>query len=168
MTHTPGMEHSALRATPVQAGQAIFAALTEITRQLEADSSTDWTKVDLEALRQHLIDMDNVTRLSRVVSVPISGGVQLQVTGDRAVAASIRRMISRHAKMLEAEGAWRVTTAPIAGGLAWRVVASDSANTAAIARIRGLGFAGLLVYGDHHTRHHMMIARGAGAHAHEM
>ena len=35
-------------------------AIGEIVRILEADPKTDWSKVNLEALRQHLIDMNEV------------------------------------------------------------------------------------------------------------
>ena len=53
---------------PAQPGQGAFAAIQEIVGILEADSSTDWSKVNIEALRQHLIDMDNVTLRSEVKS----------------------------------------------------------------------------------------------------
>jgi len=39
-------------------GQDAFGAIQEIVQILDADPKTDWSKVDLEALRQHLIDMD--------------------------------------------------------------------------------------------------------------
>lgn len=46
---------------PRETGQSAFAAIQEIVAMLEADPKTDWSKVDIEALRQHLIDMNNVT-----------------------------------------------------------------------------------------------------------
>lgn len=36
---------------PTRAGQEAFATIAEIVRLLDADSTTDWSKVDLEALR---------------------------------------------------------------------------------------------------------------------
>jgi hypothetical protein len=42
-------------------------------------------------------------------------------------------------------------------------VTSD--NPAVVARIRGLGFFGLMASQDHHREHHMTMARGEGAHA---
>ena len=45
---------------PAEAGQAAFAAIKEIVAILEADSATDWSRVNLEALRRHLITMDRV------------------------------------------------------------------------------------------------------------
>lgn len=46
---------------PGETGQAAFAAIQEIVAMLDADPATDWARVDIEALRQHLIDMNNVT-----------------------------------------------------------------------------------------------------------
>ena len=107
MQHTPGMEHPPGAPQPLQGGQAAFAAITEIVQLLEADSTTDWSKVDLEALRQHLIDMDAVTLRARVKHLTTPAGLTLDITGDVLVAASIRRMVGAHAPMVEALGGWR-------------------------------------------------------------
>jgi hypothetical protein len=47
--------------TPTMPGQDVFGAVQEVVGILDADPKTDWSKVDLEALRQHLIDMNEVT-----------------------------------------------------------------------------------------------------------
>ena len=48
---------------------------------LEADPNTDWSKVNLEALRQHLIDMNEVTLKAEAVAKPVDGGIEVTVTG---------------------------------------------------------------------------------------
>ena len=53
--------HTASTA-PTMPGQDAFGAIQEIVGILDADPKTDWSKVDLEALRQHLIDMNEITR----------------------------------------------------------------------------------------------------------
>ncbi len=166
MQHTPDMTHPATALLPTQGGQAAFATVAEIVKLLEADASTDWSKVDLEALRQHLIDMDAVTMRARVRRQLTTGGLTMDVTGDPAVAASARRMLGAHAPMLEALGGWHASATPIAGGMRLTVVASNPADSATVLRIRGLGFIGLMTQGDHHSQHHLMIAKGAGAAAH--
>lgn len=166
MQHTPGMRHHGSAPQATQTGQAAFAAISEIVKLLEADRATDWSKVDLEALRQHLIDMDAVTMRARVHPTRTEGGLAMEITGDPQVAAAARRMVSAHAPMLDQMGGWRATTAPMPSGIRMTVVASDPADTATVARIRGLGFIGLMTEGAHHTEHHLMIATGAGAHAH--
>ena len=40
---------------------------------LKADPTTDWSKVNVEALRQHLIDMDDVVMHSAVKQRNIAG-----------------------------------------------------------------------------------------------
>ena len=80
--HTPGMQHPASGAQPTEGGQAAFAAIAEIVRLLDADPRTDWSKVNVEALRQHLIDMDEVTMRASVRTEPVEGGAAFIVTGS--------------------------------------------------------------------------------------
>lgn len=164
MVHTPGMEHEAPK--PTEPGQAAFAAIAEIVRILEADPTTDWAKVDLEALRQHLMDMDDLTMRATVRATPVPGGVAMEVTGSGRVQEAIRRMVTAHAPMLEDAGPWRATVTPAAMGVRFTVVARDMADASTTARIRGLGFIGLMTQGAHHAEHHLMIARGMGDAAH--
>ena len=58
-------------ATPTMPGQDAFGAIQEVVRMLEADPNTDWSKVNLEALRQHLIDMNEVTLKAEAVAKPV-------------------------------------------------------------------------------------------------
>jgi len=165
MQHRPGMRHEPA-PPPTQGGQAAFAAIAEVVAILEADSSTDWSKVDLEALRRHLMDMDALTLRSRVRQTAVPGGLQINITGDSGVAGSIRRMVAAHAPVLTALDGWSASVTEIPGGMRLTVVASDTADARRIARIRGLGFIGLMTQGAHHAEHHVMIARGAAPHVH--
>ena len=54
-------EMQGISTIPMLPGQDAFGAIQEIVHILDADPKTDWSKVDLEALRQHLIDMNEVT-----------------------------------------------------------------------------------------------------------
>ena len=154
-------------ATPTMAGQAAFAAIGEIVRLLKADPATDWSKVNLEALRLHLADMDLVALRSIVVQRAVPGGVEASVTGDASTVAAIRRMLPNQAHMLDADPAYTARASEIAGGVQLTVTAKNPSDAGIVARIRGLGFAGLLTEGDHHPRHHLALARGdASPHAH--
>ncbi len=163
MQHTPGMQHDEGGA-PTHSGQSAFAAISEIVKLLEADKTTDWSKVNLEALRQHLADMDMVTLRARVSSRVVPDGLAMDVTGDVQVAAAIARMLVPHATMLDGMPAWRATTTALSGGTRLTVTSRTVGDAATTVKIRGLGFAGLLVQGDHHTAHHLLIARGVGVH----
>ena len=163
MQHTHVMPREA-GGIPTQSGQAAFAAISDIVKLLEADPTTDWSKVNLEALRQHLADMDLVTLRARVTAQQVEHGLAMNLTGDAAVAPAITRMLVPHASMLDGMPAWRAAATPIAGGVRLTVTARAPGDAATIAKIRGLGFAGLIVQGDHHTAHHLLIAKGIAVH----
>jgi hypothetical protein len=167
-THTPQMVPPP-SASPLSPGQDAFGAIAEVVRALEADSSTDWSKVDLEALRQHLIDMHEVTLRSTVSQEAVSGGARFTVVGQGRTLDAIRRMTRAHANMVGMRGIARVTLEDIASGVSLTVFAADPSDPASVAKIRGLGFIGFLTTGDHHGPHHLALARGAppASHAHE-
>jgi hypothetical protein len=150
-------------AAPTLPGQDAFGAIQEIVRMLEADPSTDWSKVDLESLRQHLIDMNEVTLRAEVAATPIDGGLAIAVTGAERTRAAIQRMVPAHAREIDGHDGWRATTEPLPDGVRLTVTASDPKETA---HIRGLGFIGILVRGAHHQPHHLAMAKGERGHAH--
>jgi hypothetical protein len=165
--------HEAAAATqraatmPTQPGQSAFAAISEIVRILDSDSTTDWSKVDLEALRLHLVDMDLVVTGARVSQRSVPGGFEARVTGDGPVASAITRMVTNQTRMLDMMGSYRASTAAIPSGMRVTVTARDAGNARAVARLRGLGFTGVLTEGDHHVMHHLAVARGEkDAHSH--
>lgn len=152
---------------PTQPGQAAFGAISEIVRMLEADPSTDWAKVNIEALRQHLIDMDDVTLHAVVSQRNIPGGVELTVTGAGRTAGAIKRMAVNHTRMLDQGSEYHALAAERSDGATITVTAKNPNDSRLIAQIRGLGFAGLMTEGDHHAAHHLAIARGdADPHGH--
>ncbi len=141
---------------PTEVGQGAFAAIGEIVALLAADPDTDWSKVDIDALRQHLVDMNAVTLQARAARTPVDGGLRFDVTGDGPVADSIRRMVLAHAAMMNGVDGWSLEAASIPGGasLIVRAPAKDAA------KVEGLGFFGILALGMHHQMHHLMLARG--------
>jgi len=104
---------------PSSSGQDTFAAISEIMRILDADVRTDWTKVDLERLRQHLIDMHEVVLRAQVTATPVEGGLAMDVTGHRRTADAIRAMVGPHAGEL----GLAAKVEPIPGGVHLTVTA---------------------------------------------
>jgi hypothetical protein len=153
---------------PTLPGQDAFGAIAEIVRILDADPATDWSKVDIERLRQHLIDMNEVVLRSEVKPTPVPGGLAMDITGTGRTEQAIRAMVVPHAVELDRMPSFTARTEPIAGGVRLTVVAKAADDAKAVARIRGLGFAGLLTEGAHHQQHHLAMARGEalGGHAH--
>ena len=159
--HPPGMTHPGpVAQVPTQGGQAAFAAISEIVAMLQADATTDWPKVNIERLRLHLVDMDLVTLRSRVVTTPVSGGAEFVVRGTGETIAAIKRMTGAHVTMVAKGGGPKIVRTELPDGVRLLVTAQDPVDAAAVARIRGLGFIGLMATGDHHTAHHLALARG--------
>jgi hypothetical protein len=152
--------HHPMGGGAMQPGQGAFGAMAEVVRTLEADPATDWSKVDIERLRQHLIDMDEVVLHASVKATQVPSGLSMDVTGTGRTAQSIRAMLIPHTAELDAMPAWSAKAEPIPDGVRMIVVARDPADTKTVARIRGLGFAGLLVQGGHHGPHHLAMAKG--------
>ena len=160
-----GMDHSRHAAmaggrSPAPAGQDAFATIAAVVAELEADSTTDWSKVNLGALRRHLQAMNDVTLYASAAQIDVPGGARMDVTGDGRVAESIRSMLRAHAPQLDALGMYRATVEDIPRGARLTVRAADSTDVKTVAKIRALGFVGLLTQGGHHAEHHLMIARG--------
>jgi len=154
------MSHAPAAATPTQPGEAAFAAIQEIVAILEADPKTDWSKVDIEALRRHLVDMNNVTLSADAKPEPVDGGVRFVVTGAGPVVDSIRRMTLAHAATMNGVGGWTFEAAPVDGGAALTVKVPPKD----LPKLRALGFIGVMTRGMHHQMHHLMIAKGENPH----
>ena len=162
------MDHSAMVAPaasavaePKEPGQSAYAAIGEIVRILVADPATDWSKVDVDALRRHLVDMDAVTLRSAVATTRLANGARFVVTGAPDTAAAIKRMVTSHFSQPDVGTGWKFAASPRPDGAVIEVTAADPANAQ---RIAALGFYGILSMGDHHQPHHLMMARGGMKH----
>ena len=142
---------------PTQGGQSAFAAIQEIVAMLNANPNTDWSKVDIDALRTHLIDMDNVALRARIAYRSVANGELIDVTGDGAVRDSIQRMVSMHVTMAGDTADWRMEWTRTTDGARVTVAAKSARG---LAKMKALGLVGMMADGMHHARHHMMLATG--------
>jgi hypothetical protein len=162
------MDHNAVVASagealaaPREPGQSAYAALGEAVRIMVADPQTDWARADVNALRNHLVDMDNVTLRAAVATTPLANGATFRVSGEGPVVGSIQRMTRSHFAETDFGKGWKMTVQPTATGADVTVV---SPNPVDATEINGLGFFGILTMGAHHQPHHLMMARGAMRH----
>lgn len=148
---------------PNMPGESAFGAIQEIVHILEADPKTDWSKVNLEVLRQHLIDMNEVTLKANAAAKPVDGGIEIALTGTGPTVYAIQRMVPAHASEIERTrlNGWSAKTATLPDGVVLTVTAAEPRE---VEHIRGLGFAGIMVSGQHHRLHHLAIARGESMH----
>jgi len=163
-----GMMMRGAASGQAQLGQDAFAALQDIVVKLQADPATDWSKVNIDALRAHLIDMNLVTLQAAVSTEQVEGGARYTVTGTGDVLGAIQRMVPAHTAQMASDPAFHATATLLENGVSLTVHATDPAN---VAKVRALGFMGFMVQGDHHLAHHLMMATGSdgaagGADAH--
>jgi hypothetical protein len=152
--------HGGEATVPTMPGQEAFGTIQEIVRILEADPATDWSKVNIGALREHLIDMDEVTMRARAIEHALADGVEITVTGEGRTRAAIKRMVPAHAHELAALG-WSARTEERPDGVRLVVTSGDPRQTV---KIKALGFMGIMVQGAHHQVHHLMMATGKFMH----
>lgn len=152
-------------AGPEEVGQDAFVALAEMKALLESNADTDWSRVDLGALREHLVDMNRVVLDSETRQRNIEGGFEAVITGEGRTLDAILRMVPAHASFAGRQPELDVSVEPLpegdpqGAGLKLRVTTKD---TSSVDRLRGLGFFGFLVSGDHHRPHHFAMASGSG------
>jgi hypothetical protein len=145
---------------PVMPGQEAFGTIQEIVRILEADPATDWSKVNISALREHLIDMDEVTMRAAAAERALDNGVEITVTGEGRTLEAIKRMVPAHARELSQLG-WNAKTEEVSNGVKLTVTSTDARQ---VTKLRALGFMGIMVQGSHHQQHHLMMAKNEFVH----
>ena len=143
----------------MEPGNEIFGTIQEVVQKLEADPKTDWAKVNLEALRQHLLDMKAFTEEVSVISQkPIENGIMIQVKPETERAnGALKRLFKMHPAMLKMEKGWDMITKQDKNQWIITVTTNDKSG---VEEIRALGYIGLLADGAHHQYHHWMIATG--------
>lgn len=157
--------HTVPSAAPLTApGNDAFAAIQEVVQKLLGDPNTNWERVDLEALRQHLVDMQHFTlNVEVIVQKAIDGGVEFTVKPTAPGAApALARLFSAHPDVLKQESGWIMTTAKNPDGSYTARVTGNSAEE--VWKIRGLGYIGIVAYGSHHPAHHWQMATGGAPH----
>jgi hypothetical protein len=149
-----------MQAAPTMPGQDAFGTIQEIVQILEADPTTDWSKVNIAALREHLIDMNEVT-LHAIAKERVTGNsLAIDITGEGRTLAAIKRMVPAHVRELEGIG-WNARTEDLPNGVTLTVAAADARQ---LAKLKALGFMGIMVQGGHHQPHHLMMAKGEFQH----
>lgn len=159
-SHMDHTRHVHGETVPTMPGQEVFGTIQEIVRILEADPRTDWLKVNIGALREHLVDMDEVTMRARAIERPLADGTEITVTGKDRTLVAIKRMVPAHARELAALG-WGARIEDRPDGVKLVLTSGDPRQ---VVKIRALGFMGVMVQGAHHQVHHLMMARGEFAH----
>jgi hypothetical protein len=179
MNYTSGMEHSSdmnhsinsadhtitsnSNSVLSEAGTDPFAVIQEAIALLEANSDTDWSAVNIEALRSHLVEMQDMTLNVTVEQQPINLGFMAVITPttNRAVQSMIR-VLSAHPSQMKIETGWDMTVTNNNGIFTITVTTDQLLD---VDKIRGLGYIGIMAYGKHHQPHHWAMASGENPHS---
>lgn len=145
---------------PTETGQSAFSAIAEIVGLLNADDTTDWSKVDISALRNHLVDMNMLMMGAKVTQSETGNEVVFIVEGEGQVLRAIQAMALPHARQLDMMDGWSATATTTSKGA---VLTMKAEQPFALAKIQGLGFFGLMVTGAQHQPHHLALAQGNAA-----
>jgi hypothetical protein len=148
--------HGGSNGQPTMSGQDAFGAIQEVVQILQSDPTTDWSKVNIVALREHLIDMNEVTLHAVATERALDKGVEIAVTGEGRTLEAIKRMVPAHVAELAKLG-WNARTDELPNGVKLTITANDSKE---VIKLKALGFMGVMVQGGHHQLHHLMIAKG--------
>lgn len=140
-------------------GQGAFAAISEIVKLLTEDPETDWSRVDIDALRAHLVDMDDLMNRTRFSQEDLDDGLQITLDLSLPANAAASRMVPAHASVLAGETGWTSEVSRDGDLLIWSILSSER-----VAQVQALGFFGLMSLGDHHREHHYGLATGQSVH----
>jgi len=147
------------QAVPTEAGQGAFATIAEIIALLEQDPSTDWSSVNIDGLRKHLVDMNQLTLNAQAAKTISDGKVVFTVRGNGRTLRAIQTMVPAHSAELEKINNWKTQTSLTDSGITLTITSSDPRE---ITKIAGLGFFGVMATGAHHQSHHLLMATGKG------
>jgi len=179
MNHTSGMEHSSdmnhsinsanhtisrnSNSVLTEAGTDPFAVIQEAIALLEVNPDTDWSVVNIEALRSHLVEMQDMTLNVTVEQQPINLGFMAVITPttDRALESMIQ-VLSAHPSQMKIETGWDMTVTNNNGAFTISVTTDQLLD---VDKIRGLGYIGIMAYGNHHQPHHWAMASGENPHS---
>lgn len=165
-TPNTGASHSAHAlhggaSLPEEGGQSAFAAIAEIVALLEEDPDTDWSKVDIATLREHLVDMNSLMLGATASPTVEEDTIRFRVTGEGAVLRAIQTMVPAHAAELDRSGPWSLSAEVTPEGA---ILLVKSATEDDLEKARALGFFGLMAKGSHHQPHHLAMAKGMMGH----
>jgi len=161
--HSSAQRHMASPSPLTASGNDALWTIQEAIRKLDADPKTDWSKITLEALRQHLVDMHNFTINIDVLSqTPLEKGMKAVVLPTtEGSKASLNRVLAAHAAQLKRETGWEMHVEK--KGDVFTIIVSTH-KLAEVDRIRGLGYIGIMALGAHHQVHHWSMVTGEDPH----
>jgi hypothetical protein len=146
---------------PTETGQSAFAAIAEIVSILDENPETNWSKVNIAALREHLVDMNALTLDANVEVIETEDSIEFIVTGHGNILRAAQNMVPAHARELNKMEEWNAVGEVTSNGARLMIETPDQET---FAKTKALGFFGLMATGAHHQPHHLGMATGQMIH----
>lgn len=146
---------------PVETGQSAFAAIAEIVSILDKNPETNWSKVNIATLREHLVDMNALTLGANVEAIKAENRIEFIVSGQGNVLRAAQNMVPAHARELNKMEEWNAVGEVTSNGARLTIETPDRET---LAKVKALGFFGLMATGAHHQPHHLGMATGQMIH----
>lgn len=151
--------HRQAEPTPPR-GLDALATVQHVTALLLADPTTDWERVSIARLREHLVDLDRLTLEATVEESAVEGGLDVTVSGDERTLEAARRVLPEHAERMAGYRGWNVEVEELGSELVVRLRAQRDDQ---VAVLRAIGFFGFLSSGVYRPHQLLGIARGVDA-----
>ena len=161
--HADHMGNEQISSLPTEQGQGAFAAIAEIVALLQNDPSTDWSSVNIDALRAHLVDMQKLTIEAEAKTTVSDTAVIFTITGEGRTLSAIQNMVLAHAGVLRAQNILPASAEITPTGAVLQVAFTNETEKQ---KLLALGFYGIMATGAHHQEHHLAMARGQNVHQH--
>ena len=150
--------HSRLAvAVPELSGQDAAGAIQEVVGLLLADRNTDWSRVQINKLREHLVDLDQIMLKAEIDHHEIEGGLVVRATGDPRTVEALRRQVPSHVERMNGFRGWQATSAEEGDVMVVTITSTDDLETAIL---RGVGFFGFMASGVHRPHQLLAVSRG--------
>lgn len=157
------MQMDSKTSSLTEAGNDVFSTIQEVIKQLENNPDTDWSKVNIEALRQHLLDMNDMALNVEVINQkPLENGltVTLQTQTPRAE-KTMAKVFKVHPMHLKRETGWDMQ---VVQNNQQFIVTTTTKDLTQVKKIIALSYIGLMAYGNHHQPHHWGISTSQNPH----
>lgn len=142
---------------PTEGGQSAFTTIAEIVELLNQNPQTDWSLVDIDRLREHLVDMNELTINAKAQKTKEANVVTFTINGTGRTLQAIKSMVPAHSVELNKMRQWQVSVELQDEQVIMQVKSDD---ILVLAKVYALGFFGMMATGAHHQAHHWGMATG--------
>ena len=153
--------HSGLSGATTLPGNDAFGAMQEVVRRARSRSGDRLVEGRYRRLARASDRHERVTLNAKAETQATDTGVMISVTGEGRTLVAIKRMVPAHVARAARARLGLPRRKILPNGVKLTVAAADLAQRA---KLKALGFLGIMVQGAHHSVHHLAMAKGEFVH----